>query len=135
MGATLRERGQILASGMIKSHRRLDTPENVKIDQAEHQICSAIGQMCEKHYPGYRWQITCVAETGIATIKNLEIHGDYGVVLHLKDILNDPALKSVVNGCGELLERCNLPRSGRPDHGVEGKRDLRGNLILDTHGA
>lgn len=112
------------------------TPEaknEVAMRIAEEKICSAVGQVLEKHYPGYRWYVHCTWWTGVVTVKNLNLHGDYGFMFHLRELLHDVDLTSVMRAGGELLERCSLPRRNmRPEDVYELKRDLRGNVTAES---
>ena len=93
----------------------------------ENKICSVVGRCLEQHYPGYMWNVECTWYTGCVTVKCLDIHGDYGFIIHLKDLVHDIGLQLPMKAGGELLERCGLPRSKRPEK-LELKRDIRGNV-------
>jgi hypothetical protein len=99
---------------------------------AENKICAEVGKQLEKHYPGWTWLVECVWSTGLVTVKNLNIHGDYGFVLTLQDLLHDVELVLPVRAGGELLERCNLPRARRPQDTSHLKRDVRGNVTNES---
>ena len=112
---------------------KMSDADNMRMTINENKICSAVGQVLEKHYPGYRWYVNCEWWTGVVTVKNLNIHGDYGFVLYLQELLNDLELNGVMRAGGELLERCNLPRRNmRPEEVFELKRDLRGNVTAES---
>jgi len=99
----------------------------------EAQIETAIGQKLAKLYNGYVWQVDCSVLGGIVTIKNLTLHGDWGFALNLRDLADDHDLNAVMIAGGELLERCNLPRTFRPeDFSERVTKDVRGNVIGDT---
>ena len=117
--------------GLMRKTARDD--REVRMEIAENKICAAVGQILQKHYPGYKWYIHCKWFTGVVTVKNLSIHGEYGMVFHLSELLNDHNLRGVIRAGGELLERCNLPRSrARIEDIVELKRDLRGNVSAES---
>jgi hypothetical protein len=112
------------------------TKDEIKHQIWQAQIETAVGQKLAQAYTGYQWQIDCSIIGGVVTIKNLNLSGDYGFVLHLRDLEHDTDLKSVILAGGELLERCNLPRTFRPEDYTElVETDLRDNVIGDTHGA
>lgn len=128
------------------SRRRGKQIDHLKqIEVRENQECAYVGQLLEKHYPGYRWFVQCTWSTGVVTVKNMDLHGDYGFVIHLKDLLfdkrrsgkqlRDDKLPIPVNAGGEMLARCGLPAGPRPDYMPNLERDLRNNVIMDTHGA
>lgn len=120
---------------MSTARRKSHKPNAVKLEILENQICAAVGQQLAKHYPGWHWLVECTAQTGVVTVKNLNLSGDYGFVLHLEQLMTDTDLKLPVVAGGELLERCNLPRGPRPENTEHLKRDLKGQVIGDTHGA
>ena len=102
-----------------------------------NKIEAAVGRKLANLYKGYQWYIECKWQAGVVEIKNLTIHGDYGFVLYLKELLTDINLDVVMRAGGELLERCGLPTTHRPENLNElVERDIRGNVIIgDTHGA
>lgn len=106
--------------------------EFVKFELFANKLCSLVGQQLEKHYPGWRWLVECHQGTGIVTVKNLHISGDYGFVLNLSDVLSDVEMKLPVIAGGELLERCSLPRTRRKQSDTPAV-DPRGTAaVLDT---
>lgn len=110
--------------------------KRVARELAINKIESIVGQKLISLYKGYNWYVDCKPEHGVVEIKNLTLHGDYGFVLYLKDLVNDLNLDLVMRAGGELLERCGLPTTHRPeDYKGIVKKDLRSNVIGDTHGA
>lgn len=63
-----------------------------------------------QHYPGHLWAVNVNSEGGIMIIKNYRMSFSYGMVLHLKNVYQDPTLKTVIRKAGEFLERANLKR-------------------------
>ena len=61
-------------------------------------------------YPAFEdfWKIRIDTRGGIVQIWNLAISGEYGIILHIKDI--DPEMRKVRKLAGELLERFNVAR-------------------------
>lgn len=86
-----------------------------------------------RHYPGHLWAVNINEEGGVITVMNLALSGNWGFLLKLSTVQNDPDLKSVMRAGGELLERYRL-RRGRYEPGAVGdlKRDIRGNAIADN---
>ena len=72
----------------------------------------------KKHYPGYLWRVGINDDStgGVMYIMNMDINTalwgnqNYGVVLKLSTVFNDPGLKCVANAGGEILERARLTR-------------------------
>lgn len=77
----------------------------------ENRICSSIGKALEKFYKGYEWWVECRIDTGLAAVRNLDLNGDYGFYLPLKQYLtsSDPD-KIVMRAAGEILERYRIDR-------------------------
>lgn len=109
---------------------------DLKTELLINRIEASVGRKLQDLYPGYSWQIECKPFSGVVEVKNLTIHGDYGFLLHLKMLVHDTNLELVKQAGGELLERCGLPATLRPEN-MESyvKRDIRGNVEMDTHGA
>ena len=62
-------------------------------------------------YPGHLWAVTCEGDKGIATVRNLNLSGEWGFVLHLKKQYSSSDLKrQVLMAGGEVLERFRLNR-------------------------
>lgn len=107
----------------------------IKMEIAENKICAIVGKQLAAHYPGWHWLVECTVQSGVVTVKNLSLHGDYGFIIHLEDLMTDTDLRLPVAAGGELLERCGLPRGPRPEDTTHLKRDVKGQVIGDTHGA
>jgi hypothetical protein len=109
--------------------------EHVAFEIAANKLCAMVGKVLQKHYPGWQWFVECLQGTGVLTVKNLSIHGDYGFIIHLHQLMNDTELKLPILAGGELLERCNFPRGAMPER-LEVDRDIKNNVIdIDTQGA
>lgn len=108
--------------------------DKVAVTLFESEIESAVGQVLQRHYNGWRWYVDCRAEAGIVTVRNLSLHGDYGFVIPLRKLQHDVDLKTVVLAGGEILERYNQQARWRPEV-VDLPRDIKGNAIGDTDGA
>lgn len=104
------------------------------IELAENKICASVGQVLEQHYNGWRWFVECRAETGVVSVRNLDLDGNFGFVIPLHVLLYDIELTSVVMGAGEILERYGQ-RAGWKPEALDIDRDLKGNAVGDTDGA
>jgi hypothetical protein len=124
-----------MMSSKPKQPRKKRISNEVKLEIYANRICAAVGQKLQNHYPRWIWFIECKWETGIVTVKNLSLHGDYGFVLHLEELVNDADLKLVVVAGGELLERCGFEAGPRPENISHKERDIKGNVKIDTQGA
>lgn len=98
-------------------------------------LAKRAADMLNKHYPGHLWAVFVDTETtgGILVIRNLAISFNYGCVLHLSTVNNDPDLRCVMRAGGELLERARMKRgwwNGRQPTHIEGVPDKDQPLLL-----
>src|SRR5690349_8261899 len=82
------------------------------IDGLDEALAKRAADALNKHYPGHLWAVFVNSEQtgGVMVIKNLRISFRYGMVLHLRNVQNDPQMKSVIRMGGELLERAHMKR-------------------------
>lgn len=89
-----------------------------------------------QHYPGHLWAVTCDGTTGIATIRNLMLSGDWGFVLKLPAIYSASEWnKRVIMAGGEVLERYRIARAGierTHDQIAAQPMDFAGRIIKDV---
>ena len=111
-----------------------DGTKDIKTHLAEHQICRSVGAHLERLYPGWRWWVECRVEAGVVYVKNLDLSGEYGFVIHLARLAQDPELKTVMRAGGEVLERYNQHRGQRPER-LTVERDIAGEAIGETDAA
>jgi len=73
-----------------------------------------------KHYPGHLWAVHINDDKlgGTLVIRNLSLSFEYGYVLHLKRIYQDPNLKCVMLAAGEILERAGIKRGKNTDERI-----------------
>lgn len=110
------------------------TNKEMRIKLNGNKIESIVGQKLVSLYKGYRWWVEANVTQGIVVVKNLTLHGDYGFVIKLEDLVHDINLVSVMRAGGELLERCGLPTTFMPEDFPElVKKDVKGNVIGDTY--
>lgn len=96
----------------------------------EQKIAHQIGETLNEHYPGHAWCVEVQLLQGVASIRNLNLSGEWGFMLHLDKLLQDPTPKPIINAGGELLERYNISRGEFNDNEFEHRqRNLKGELI------
>jgi hypothetical protein len=105
---------------------------NIQKEIHENKICSIVGHELKKHYGGWRWFVECKLETGIVSVRNLDLDGDYGFYIPLMNLLNETDPKIVRNAGGEILERYNLDRTFRKEYDIT--RDFKGDAVGDIDG-
>jgi hypothetical protein len=74
-------------------------------------LAKRVGEALHKHYPGYLWGVHVRSDQGVLMVYNLRLSGQWGFVLKLRDVYQDPTLKCVMRAGGEILERYSLSRS------------------------
>ena len=94
-----------------------DRQEDTGIPPNDLALAKRITDVLLQHYAGHPWAVWVSHEQGVALIRNLglKLNGvryasDYAMNMHLKDLVNDPTLKTVVKMGGEMLERWNIDR-------------------------
>ena len=105
----------------------------MKVKLKEAKIESFAGKILQDHYAGYSWLVEADIPNGILTVKNMNLNGDYGFVIHLKELMTDTGGHLVVQAGGELLERCGLPATIRPEDITGIQRDVRGEAKGDRY--
>lgn len=98
-------------------------------------LCKQIGDYLEKTYGGWLWAVQPNEFGGVIAIRCLRLHGQYAWMMRIKDIQDDPQLKFVREGAGQMLERFGMKRG--PFHLSRealrhAPRDLRGNAVPDV---
>ena len=105
----------------------MDTAQEL---QANQVIAQTIAETLFKHYPGHAWMVNADVMGGVANIYNMELSNEYGYVLHIADLVNDPSMSLTIKAGGEFLERYGLQRGQLNIDELAGKPiDLRGNVI------
>ncbi len=103
---------------------REETTQGLQQDICENRICSAVGQELVKHYPGWKWWVECKLRSGMVSVRNLSLDGDYGFYIPINKFTSD--ISTVMRAGGEILERYNMERAKRKTNGTEIKRDFTG---------
>lgn len=92
------------------------------------------GDYLERHYSGWGWKLQPNARGRVINLTSVRVHPNYGVIMHIDKLENDPNRRILLRYVGEYFERFGLPR----DHywRVRDKvrsmpRDYRGYLIPD----
>lgn len=97
---------------------------------ANESIAKNVAEVLDKHYPGHAWAVNADVMQGIVKVHNLNLSGEWGFILKMDALLNDPTERPIVNAGGELLERFNISRGEMKSHEIDSvQRDLRGAAI------
>ncbi len=104
-------------------------------DLRDMRVSKDVGDTLARVYPGYRWLVNAQFDQGIVDLRCGQVHGLFGATIHLRRYYSASSFKRTVIGFGgELLERARLSRTrARNDELLTTKRDLRGQILLETH--
>lgn len=95
-------------------------------------IVKDCANILEHNFPGWLWAVQPFEAGSIIKIFSLHISGEYGYIIKVADIQNDPKRRLALEAGGEILERYGLPRGPYSRELLLHKpRDIRGNLIPD----
>lgn len=86
------------------------TPDQLKCSAATILLVKGIGDALERHYPGWGWAIQPNERGGVLNIRALRLSGEWGYVLLLRKIQDDPRHTEAIRAAGEILERFRVPR-------------------------
>lgn len=89
----------------------IELTDDPNINGNDYVTAKNMADVLNKAYPDHLWGVTCDGSTGIATVRNLRLSGQWGFILKLSEINTDPTLKCVKMAGGELLERYRLSRA------------------------
>lgn len=85
-------------------------PKQLLMSASSVLLAKRIGDTLERLYPGWLWAIEVDERGGVTNLKSLRLSGQWGWRMKTKDIQDDPKLRRVVMGAGELLERFGQKR-------------------------
>lgn len=99
----------------------------------EMQLAQEIGELLNKHYPGYLWAVNVTLHGGMATIQSLALSGEWGCYIPLSRIIHDPKMSYVIKCGGEILERYRVRRGAVDIDQVDAlERDQFRNIVVDA---
>lgn len=97
----------------------------------ENEIMSSVGRELEKLYPDWQWYVDCKLESGVVSVRNISLDGEYGFYIPLTKLLNDTENRIIMQAGGEILERYFQDAGKRTDYDI--KRDFTGSAIGDLN--
>lgn len=108
--------------------------ENPELAANDLVMAKQMAETLHSHYPGHAWAVTCDGATGIATVRNLALSGNWGFTLKLTTTYSASEFRRrIVMAGGELLERYRLTRGRFNEDAYRGlARNFAGNLKADT---
>lgn len=74
-------------------------------------LAKEVADTLHRHYPGHLWAVSAEGRTGLVTIRNLMLSGQWGYILKIPLIFSASEFAAkVVRAGGEILERYQLSR-------------------------
>lgn len=99
----------------------------------EFQLAQTMGELLNKHYPGYLWAVNVSLFGGMATVHALALSGEWGFYVPLARVLHDPKMDFLLKCGGELLERYRVRRGAVDVDQVDAlARDNFQNIVVDA---
>lgn len=80
-------------------------PKQLHMSASSVLLAKRIGDLLERKYPGWLWAIEVDERGGVTTVRSLRLSGQWGWRVKTVRIQDDPQLKLIQNGAGEILER------------------------------
>ena len=79
--------------------------ENPELAANDLVMAKQMAETLHSHYPGHAWAVTCDGATGIATVRNLALSGNWGFTLKLTTTYSASEFRRriVMAGGGALL--------------------------------
>jgi hypothetical protein len=105
-------------------------------DQAralDMSLAKQIAEALHRHYPQQLWGVNVEARTGLITIRNLYLAGNWGYQLKMGRMYSASSLeKDAVRAGGEILERFRMSRGAFDvDRWSSAPVDFAGRLLFD----
>ena len=80
---------------------------------ADLAMSKQLAELKEECYPGHPFEFEVDTSQGVILISLPALMGPINrYVVHIRDLYGDPKMTAVKRGCGEILERYRLPRTG-----------------------
>jgi len=114
---------------MIKDDRNSETLFDPQTNLDNMMLVDCANTL-QKHYPDHYWSVGLSSNKSVVTVIALNIAPNIGMVLHTRNVQNDPDKRCVVIAGGELLERARL-RRGRCTEDTQGVDLSNSANVLD----
>jgi hypothetical protein len=99
----------------------------------DHNMAKTLAERLHATYPNQLWGVNVEGRTGLITIRNLLLAGNWGYVMKLGAIYSMSALEAdAVRAGGEILERFRMARGKfDADKWSSAPTDFAGRLLFD----
>lgn len=88
----------------------IESEQDINYAKIEAWMAQQIGEELVLHYPGYKWAVQVNAPGGVAYIRNMNVDGDKGFIIHLAGKNAHDLQMQAIKAGGEMLERYGLTR-------------------------
>jgi len=95
----------------MKSGISIETVPAHKAEPADVMLSVHAMEVLNRHYPQHQWYVGVDSEGGMVLSFALNISTRWGYRLKLSRVYQDPDLKCVMRGGGEILERAAATRA------------------------
>lgn len=111
----------------------LDLAPDDRATLLDMALSKQIAEALHKHYPNQLWGVNVESRTGLITIRNLYLAGNWGYQLKMGNVYSASALeKDAVRAGGEILERFRMNRGTfDADQWSSAPTDFAGRLLFD----
>lgn len=99
-------------------------------DLLDLEVAKMVSEELTRHYPGHMWAVNAQSEHGVVTVKNLNLSGNRGFLLHYRNMKSyDDLKRNAMRAGGEILERYRLSRGELRINELKGlQRDMPGRF-------
>lgn len=100
-------------------------------DVLDLELARIVSEELVKHYPGHLWAVNVQSQHGVITVKNLNLSGNRGFLLHYRNMKSfDDVKRNAMQSGGEILERFQLSRGALRQTELKSlKRDVPGRFV------
>lgn len=112
----------------------IDSPEAAMHRYAQDvQWAKQLSEALQRAYPGHLWAVNVETRTGLISIRNLYLSGNWGYVLKMGNVYSASSMeRDAVRAGGEILERFKLNRAQFVTEQYADKPvDFSGRLLFD----
>lgn len=112
----------------------IDSPEAAAHRYAQDVAwAKQLSEVLQRHYPGHLWAVNVETRTGLITIRDMYLSGQWGYVLKMGAVYSASSLeRDAVRAAGEILERFRMGRAQFvAEQYADAPVDFAGRLLFD----
>jgi hypothetical protein len=115
-------------------HGMVFAPSDIEEHASAVLVAKDVADYLERAYPGWLWALSASGKTGICSIRSMRLSAEWGYILKMKDIQDDPVRRRrlVLRAAGDILERFGVkPGRYTREQFMRIKRDVAGRPMPD----